>query len=196
MPALRSCERVSKSSSLTWVVKGTFFGFSASTTAGFLVVFLALGVLPSLVIGELVRWVWLATPLIGSGLIVLGILAGWTRVLERAPSLGVPAWATGKLSFLLYGTAYGVASLGCSLPVFILVVLQGAAAGSLGEVFTLFAAFGAGAATLIVPLTVSLSLAKGVVREWLLKAMPYIRRANGAVLIIAGAYMLWTGIVR
>lgn len=169
--------------------------FSASTTAGFLFVFLALGVLPSLVIGELVAWVHIATPLIGSAMILLGVLAGWTRVLERAPRLATD-WAKGSASFLLYGAAYGVASLGCSLPVFLLVVLQGATAGDIGEMLLLFLAFGAGAATLIIPLTLSLALAKGAFRDWLQKAMPYVKRANGVVLILAGAYMIWAGLVR
>jgi cytochrome c biogenesis protein CcdA len=160
---------------------------------GFLLVFVVIGVIPSLAVSGFMSFVWLAEPVIGGGLVVLGVVTGWTNALERLPRVNFILDGN-KLSFLFYGVAYGVASLGCSLPVFILIVIQGAAAGSLAEILALFAAYGAGAATLIIPLTLTLSLAKGVIHERLLSFMPYMKRANGVVLIVAGAYMLYAGI--
>ena len=86
-----------------------------------------------------------------------------------------------RVSFLFYGVAYGVASLGCSLPVFILIVLQGAAALDL---------------ILRSSRLITSLLAKGVIHERLLSVMPYMKRVNGIVLIVAGAYMLYVELIR
>jgi threonine/homoserine/homoserine lactone efflux protein len=52
-----------------------------------------------------------------------------------------------------------------------------------------------GAAALIIPLTLTLSLAKRVIHERLLSVLPYMKRVNGVVLIAAGVYMLYAGLI-
>ena len=165
---------------------------AVSMVFGFLLVFVVVGIIPSLLLSELLKWVWVLEPTIGVILIALGLLTGWTRAMERLPSIAFDM----QSSFLSYGLMYGFASLGCSLPIFLLVVLQGAVATEIGEIFTLFAAYGAGAAALIVPLTISLSLAKGLIHEQLVKILPHIKKIDGLVLILAGAYMLYAGLTR
>ncbi len=167
---------------------------SAAMIVGFLLVFAVIGVIPSIAVSGFMRFVWLAEPVIGGGLIVLGLVSGWTNALDRLPSIGF-AFDVNKLSFVFYGIAYGVASLGCSLPIFILIVIQGAAVGNFAEILALFAAYGVGAAALIIPLTLTLSLAKGVIHERLLSVLPYMKKMNGIVLIAAGVYMLYTGLI-
>jgi cytochrome c biogenesis protein CcdA len=166
---------------------------AASMVFGFLLVFVVVGIIPSLLLSEFLKWVWVLEPTIGVILIVLGLLTGWRRAMERLPSI---AFDDTQASFLSYGMVYGLASLGCSLPIFLLVVLQGAVATEIGEIFTLFAAYGEGAAALIVPLTISLSLAKGLIHEQLVKILPHIKKIDGLVLILAGAYMLYAGLTR
>jgi cytochrome c biogenesis protein CcdA len=168
---------------------------AASMVAGFMLVFVVVGVIPSLVVSEFMKRVWVAEPVIGAGLIGLGVLTGWTRMLDGLPRVGLPVDGN-KLSFLAYGAAYGMASLWCSLPVFILVVLQGAVVGGLSEILVLFAAYGAGAAALIIPLTLALTLTKGLIHERLLAILPYMKKINAVVLILAGAYMIYTGLMR
>lgn len=167
---------------------------SAAMIVGFLLVFVVIGVIPSIAVSGFMRFVWLAEPVIGGGLIFLGVVSGWTNALDRLQSIGF-AFDGNKLSFVFYGIAYGVASLGCSLPIFILIVLQGAAVGNFAEIIVLFAAYGVGAAALIIPLTLTLSLAKGVLYERLLSVLPYMKRVNGIVLIAAGVFMLYAGLI-
>ena len=100
-----------------------------------------------------------------------------------------------KLSFLAYGVVYGVASLGCSLPIFVLIVIQGATAEGLLEMLLLFAAYGAGAAALITPLTLALTLMRGLIYEKFFSILPYMKKINAIVLIVAGVYMIYTGLV-
>jgi hypothetical protein len=75
-------------------------------------------------------------------------------------------------------------------------VLQGATAGGLGDILIIFAAYGAGAAALIIPLTLTLTLTKRLIQEKLLSILPYVKNINAVVLILAGAYMLYTGLLR
>jgi len=167
---------------------------SCSMSVGFLLVFLLVGIIPSIIAAEFLRFVWLAAPVLGFGLIIIGLLSGWTTFMDRLPRLGFQIEGGEQISFLTYGIAYGVASLGCSLPVFLIVVLQGASAKSLIDVLWLFVAYGAGAATLIIPLTITLTLAKDLLYNRLLTVLPFLKKVNGVVIILAGMYMIYTGL--
>jgi cytochrome c-type biogenesis protein len=168
---------------------------SAAMVLGFMWVFVVIGLVPSLVVSGLMSFVWVTEPVIGVGLVTLGIVTGWSTMLERL-QIGGLALDGNRLSFLFYGVAYGIASLGCSLPVFLMIMLQGVTASGVVDILTIFAAYGAGAAALIIPLTLSLSLAKGIIHDKLLRMLPYVKRINAVVLIAAGAYMIYSGIMR
>jgi cytochrome c biogenesis protein CcdA len=173
----------------------TGLALALSLVAGFLVVFVFVGLVLSFTVSGLVDWVWVAEPVIGVGLILLGILTWFTDLFDRVPRIGLSVGG-GRLSFLIYGAAYGFASMGCSLPIFILVVVEGATAGSFEEMLALFGAYGAGAAALIIPLTLTLSLANGLIHEKLTRILPHMKKLNAVVLILAGLYMLASGIMR
>jgi len=171
------------------------FALSASMILGFVAVFAVFGLIPYVVLSDLLGFVWVVEPVVGGGLVVFGVLIGWTDRLDSFSGFRLSADGS-RASFLLYGVVYGVTSLGCSLPIFLLIVLQGVDARSLVDASTLFAAFSAGAAALIIPLTLSLTLAKSLMHERLLGVLPYMKRINGAVLVAAGAYMIYTGLIR
>lgn len=61
-------------------------------------------------------------PVIGLGLIVLGILMATDRLLRAQHLDFTPPPASGFLSFYLYRAPYALTSLSCSLPVFLLVI--------------------------------------------------------------------------
>lgn len=176
--------------------KGSLFSgftFSLAMLTGFMAVFLVVGILSSFFLSNIFRWIWLATPIIGGILILLGLLTGLTDLAAKMPHFKLSNVVSGKYSFFLYGAGYAVASLGCSLPIFLLVVLQGAAAGDLVEILILFLTYSAGAASLIMPLTITLTLARTIIHENLQKLLPYIRKINAIVLILAGIYMILFG---
>jgi cytochrome c biogenesis protein CcdA len=164
--------------------------FSLAMLFGFMAVFLIIGVVSSFLIGNIFRWIWLTTPIIGGILIILGLITGWTDLTTKLPRFELQNRGMGKYSIFLYGAGYAVASLGCSLTIFLLVVLQGAAVGGFTEILSLLLFYGAGAATLIIPLTLTLTLASSIIHENLQRLLPYMRRINSVVLIIAGTYMI------
>lgn len=164
--------------------------FSASTVSGFLLVFVGVGGASTLLFRDTLRWAWTTLPAIGVLMVALGVVTGWTSLLDRLPHIPLPIWGVRSSSFL-YGLAYGVSAIGCSLPVFLLVVVQSAALGGNGDIVWLFVSYGAGAAALMMPLTVSLSLAKSLVRERLVAFVPHVKKAEGIILVLAGAYMIY-----
>lgn len=164
--------------------------FGLATIAGFLTVFTSIGLLPSLVVQLAALSATIIIPVIGVGLIALGLITAAGGLL-RLQHLGfAPPSASGFLSFYLYGVAYAFASLTCSLPVFLLVVFQSAAAESLLETLLLFLVYGMGAGVLMIPLTLATSFSKDFFQRRLLSIMPHMRKLYAAILIVAGAYMI------
>ena len=155
--------------------------------------FIVIWIIPSFLLSGFSRWLLFLTPAIGVILIILGLMAIFTSILERVPRLNIKTSGAEAIPFVVYGIFYGAASLGCSLPIFLLVIMQGSSADSLIDLIYLFTSYGLGAATIIVPFTLTLALTKSYFHKWALKIMPYIKNINGVVLIIAGVYMFYTG---
>lgn len=131
---------------------------------------------------------------IGAVLVLLGlwVLAG--RALHvPLPALRAPK-GTGSRSAYLFGLGYGTCSLSCCLPIFlgIFAGLGAGVVGSVGGSAALFAAYGLGLASIIVPLFAM----TGNIREKVLARMRRLSRfagpAGGALLALAGAFLLVT----
>jgi len=172
---------------------GASLGFAFTLVAGFLVVFLVIGLLPSFALNQVASRLDYVAPFIGVLLVLIGLASGFSGVFNRIPAVNVSApQKAGYWSFFLYGLGYGAASLACSLPVFILLVLQSSTAGSPLEVLTAFMVYGLGASAVVVPLTLALTYSKEYVHKRLMGVLPWMKKINAAVLILAGLYMIVT----
>lgn len=100
----------------------------------------------------------------------------------------------------LFGLAYALASLSCTLPIFLVVVGSSLALEGAGIGLTMFLGYSLGMGAVLIALTVSAALFKGVVARWLRRVLPYIERASAALLVIAGGYLVYyqfaTGAIR
>ncbi|CAN5841049.1 hypothetical protein BH18ACT6_BH18ACT6_17060 [soil metagenome] len=163
-----------------------------TVAAGFLTVFVTAGVVITAGLRSIINVIpWLAG-LIGLGMIFVGIFQlGGKRLL---PALRTPSRArkdrslTGMFGF---GVSYAVASLSCTLPIFLSLLAGSVAGRSFGEALLAFVAYGAGMSLAVLALTVSLAIGKeGVVA----KIRPLARRLDlisGWVLIAAGGFVVW-----
>ena len=169
---------------------------SGVVTLGFVVFFGVAGAVLSLGGQFLLTFIpWLAV-LIGVALILLGIylLAGghvYTNLPARlAGHLGSNG-GSGIKGFLVFGIAYGIAALSCTLPIFLVVV--GSALAMKG--FTLgllqFISFALGMGTVIALVAIGSALFKESVNRWLHRLVPVIARLSGLLLIFAGGYILY-----
>lgn len=164
---------------------------SAVATLGFLVLFSTTGAAISLGGRQLLRWFpWLAI-LVDIALITTGL---WLTVSGRSFGLAAAGrvqvrFERGILALFLFGVAYGLASLGCTLPVFLIVVGGALVAGSFAASFLQFVQYALGMGTVLALVTVIVAVLKTAALRPLQAAVPFAERAAGVFLILAGAYL-------
>jgi cytochrome c biogenesis protein CcdA len=167
--------------------------FGLITVAGFLTIFLGIGLIPSFAVNYISKNSYILTMIVGSLLIFIGLISGWTDKMSNIPIFTFnTSSSTGIRAFYFYGFGYGIASLTCSLPIFLLVVLQSATSTSYAEILLLFAAYGIGAAFLIIPLTIAVVYSREILYHRLISIVPFVKKINGLILILAGLYMIFT----
>ncbi len=165
--------------------------FGLMTVLGFLSVFMIIGILPSFAINTVASKIDLLAPFIGVILIILGLGHMFSDVFYRIPTLNLASpEGTGYKSFYLYGLGYGSASMACSFPVFVLLVLQASTASGFIGIVSMFVVYGIGAATVIIPLSVALTFSRELIYRRLMQLMPHMRKINSVILIVAGLYMV------
>jgi cytochrome c-type biogenesis protein len=171
----------------TRVAQGLVVGLLV--TAGFLGVFALVGLPVTYgvgVVADAVPWTGLVLGglLVAAGLLVLAGRHLGTRVpgLRRAPS------GRGAGAMLLFGVGYGIASLACTLPVFLTVV--GASLAGAAPLLA-FAAYGAGMALVLMSLALAAALLREGIARSLRRLLPYTERIAGALLVVAGAYLVY-----
>jgi cytochrome c-type biogenesis protein len=166
-------------------------GFGVTTVLGFLTVFMVIGVLPSFAINTVSSKIVLVSPFIGVILVILGLGHMFSDIFYRIPVLQVASpEGTGYKSFFVYGVGYGAASMACSFPIFILLVLQSSTAGGLTAILVMFLVYGLGAATVLIPLSLALTYSKELIYKKLMQVMPHMKKLNAGILIVAGLYMI------
>jgi cytochrome c-type biogenesis protein len=163
-------------------------------TAGFVAVFGAFGlvVVPlAISLGTYLSW---ATVGVGIGLVALGgwLLTGHELVL-RLPRIAGGAPTGSWASMLLYGLAYAVASLSCTIAPFLAVTTSAFRAESIPAGVAVFVAYAIGMGLVIGVLAVALALARDSVVRRLRGVMPYVNRLSGALLVLAGGYVAYYG---
>jgi cytochrome c biogenesis protein CcdA len=161
-------------------------------TAGFMVLFASAGSLISLgayVLVRLMPWIGL---LVGVGLALLGIwlLRGHHIALSELPQLQVGRERNLR-SIFAYGVAYGLASLSCTLPIFLVAVGSAFTRGGVGTGLVQFLSYGLGMGVVLLALTLSLALFQGALVRHLKRLLPYVERAGAVLLIGAGLYIVY-----
>lgn len=160
------------------------------TTAGFMLVFGTIGTAIGLGARELTRALPWAGLMIGVALALAGaaVLAGGHLRL-RLPQLrrGPRGGLRGDV---LFGIGYGTASLSCTLPIF-LAATGSAVTGSLAGSALSFVAYAAGMGTILTALAVAAALSQQGLALALRRLVPYVNRASGALLLLAGAYVVY-----
>src|SRR3954454_5298178 len=132
---------------------------------------------------------WL-TIVIGVALVALGnaMLAAWQPVV-LLPRLDKGGRSRRFGSMVLFGVSYAIASLGCTLPVFLLVVTAGATAASALS----FVAYSLGMAVVLMTVSLALALTRDSLVRTLRQATRYVDRASGVLLVLVGVYLMWYG---
>jgi cytochrome c biogenesis protein CcdA len=164
----------------------------SAVSAGFVAVFLVVGVITETIDTWLLSNAKYATVVIGVAFVILGVamLAGY-RPRFATPHLDAGGRTRSVGSMFVYGIAYAVASLGCTMPLFLVTVFgtgrrDGFAAGVANAVF-----YGLGMGLVVIALTVSLAGANQLLLGALRSAMRYVDLIAAAFLVLSGVYLLY-----
>jgi cytochrome c biogenesis protein CcdA len=165
---------------------------SAALSAGFMTIFVIVGGISRLFTDWLNQNAKYVALLIGVALVLLGIamLFGY-----RLP-FSTPKLDTGKrdqtvVSMYVFGLAYAVASIGCTLGPFSATVLGTIDTDGFFQGIIAVFLYGAAMSLLITTLTVTLALAQGGLLKSLRTGMQYVEIASAIVMILSGLYLTW-----
>jgi cytochrome c biogenesis protein CcdA len=160
---------------------------SAWMALGFLLVFGTAGVLLTLGVRAIVEFIpWLAV-VVGVGLVVLGIRT------YRGHYLAVP-FGSGRVdrsSVLRFGVSYAVASLSCTLPIFLSLVAGTFARATVFEGISAFVVYSLGMSLVITAITVTMAFGQDQIVRLVRNSARYVSKVSGVVLAGAGLFIVW-----
>jgi len=165
-------------------------------TLGFIALFGLAGAILS-PIGELLKlyieWTGVVIAIL---LILLGIyiLVGghaYANLPARLANRLSQAGAVGVKGFLVFGIAYGLAALSCSILLFTAMVVAAYSSGGFANALLQFVLFALGMGLVITVVTIASALLKETVNRWLHRLVPVVARLSGLLLIFAGGYMVY-----
>src|SRR5262245_43289882 len=170
---------------------------SGTVTASFVLLFGLAGILAGLGASAVTSWLpWIGTT-IGVGLIVLaGVLASGRELTvfagpRVALHLKVATRSRNLTGYAAYGTAYALASLGCTLPVFLGAVGTSLQLHGLAAAIGQFVLFGLGMGTVLAMVTMATAwFGDGLIRQARTLGR-YIGWASATLLWLAGAYIVY-----
>lgn len=178
---------------------GRAIAATAAMALGFVAVFGAFGLLAVSLASTLQQYLPYVTVLIGVSLVALGIwiLIGHALTgLVPNPVAGSARWApTARLGSMFgYGVSYAIASLSCTIGPFLAVTGAAFRGGPVVQSLLIYLAYVAGMALVIGVLAVAAALASVAVVERARRALPYVSRISGALLLLVGIYVGYYGV--
>ena len=163
----------------------------AVVSSGFLLVF---GIAGTIIVAgvrsltTILPWVALV---VGVGLLGLGIaLLRGHYLTIRLPSIrGRKDRTNGSL--FVFGISYAIASLSCTLPIFLSLVATTLTQKTFLAGFAAFISYGLGMSLVLIGVTVALALGKDTLVRKLRGAARYINNISGVVMVLAGGFIVW-----
>ena len=159
--------------------------------AGSAVFFALAGVAIALVGGVISRYLIAMKPVVALAVTLLGL--GLVADI-RLPSAALPLGRAGRrlpptAGLFLYGFGYALASTGCTLPIYVSIIVLPLTSGFAGAALVTFASFASAMALMMLLTSFLVGLARANLLRRLQASTVWIKRASGAVLILAGLYL-------
>lgn len=163
-------------------------------TLGFVALFAGVG----LVIGAGGRAIAAYFPisglLIGVGLVALG---AWLTLTGQGFGILAASQAMGRVelrddlrSLFLFGVAYAVTSLACTLPIFLVVVGPALTAGSVVSAAGQFVSYALGMGSVLTVVILGTAFFQGFVQGSIRRIVPYVHRLSASFLLGAGLFVV------
>ena len=178
------------------VLRGLLLGTVVS--AGFLFVFGLTGLAVAFLGSGFVSFAPLLTLIMGFVLAGLGayLLAGKEiSILPGLNRLGGRLQSTKNsneyLAFFLYGIGYAIASISCTIPIFLYIVTAALTLNGIVQGLGVFLLYGAGMGIFMLAVSVATAISKELMIGYLKKHMPLIRKLSAIVVLLAGMYIIY-----
>jgi len=171
-------------------LKLAFFSIS-----GILIVYAAAGtliILASQVLKENMKFITVG---MGSLLIVLGLLMLFGKNISININFSEPSTKRESSEVFFFGIAYAIGALGCLFPLFLVVATQALAAENILLGGSYILAYFLGIALMMIVVILLATFAQKMLRKYLRKILPYMERATGFILILAGIYVIYYQLV-
>lgn len=169
------------------------FGLKAGLFAslGLVSIYIIFGLILALlgkIIAPFIPWVELFT---GGLLLFLGssVLLGYEFALR--PPIVIQTKSNGAKRFYLFGIAYAFGAIGCTLPIFLLVIFQALAQGGILGGFINFVVYALAMTLLMLIFSVIAALSKTAIAKFLNKYMATIQKSAGVLILLAGVYLVY-----
>ncbi len=115
----------------------------------------------------------------------LHFLVGWAGKIGDPREISI-------FGFFLFGVAFGATSLGCTLPIFLMVVGSAATSGGFTEGILQFLGYVLGMGFVMQILTLGITVVKeGVVIGAMRRVLPYVQKFSALLLLGAGGYIIF-----
>ncbi len=169
------------------------FLIAAAVTLGFFALLVPTG----LVIAAGGRGLARVFPFAGLSVGVVMVLLGvWLLLSHR--TLGIMAASRVAVTprrslpnMFLFGGAYAVASLSCTLPIFLVVVGSSLGAADVTHSLLQVASYGLGMGSALVAATVAAAVLGGALTQFLHSVIPHVHRVSALFLIASGSYLVY-----
>jgi cytochrome c-type biogenesis protein len=159
---------------------------------GFLVVFGVTGLAINAGARAIIDWIPFLALAVGVAMVALGV-AMWRGYQLSVGFLKVQGGTAGRdnKSVFSFGVSYAVASLSCTLPVFLSVVVGSISSSNFVSGFLTYIAYGAGMSALLMGVTLAVAFAKQGIVGRLRSMLRHVQRVSAGFLVIAGVYITW-----
>lgn len=98
-------------------------------------------------------------------------------------------------NFFLFGTGYAIASLICTLPIFLLVVFQRLSAGGIAQGSIVFLTYFLGMGLIMIVVSIAIGVSNQTLIKWLKRIGSKMNAITSIVLIFAGSYLIYYNLV-
>lgn len=165
-------------------------------SSGFMVVFGVTGVLIAAGTAGFQNVITTAIPYVALVVGALVAILGVAMLLGFELTVGLPKAkgarrGRGLGSVFAFGTSYAIASLSCTLPVFLSVVALQMQRTDFVSGAATFLAYGLGMSMLLLGVTVAIGLGRQALVARLRRSVGYVKNIAGALLVLAGGYIMW-----
>lgn len=165
---------------------------SGSVSAGFMAVFVVIGLLSEYV----TRWIENNAKYFTLVIAIVFVVVGIAMLTGRKLPISTPRLAfegTGRSvgTMALYGVAYAVSSISCTLPLFMTTMIGNGRRDGFGSGVAHVVAYGAGMALIVTSLTVALALANTSLLGALRRGSRYVDRVAAVLVVLSGLYLVY-----